>query len=209
MRYYRRINRFAQSYFFLLCGKFFQLPDSGLNIAIGHFKDLFRFFRCDAGQFGDNEQCPFFQFCVSRAHRCHEITCDPSQFDHDGSRDHVQNHFLCGTGFHPCGPANHFGTSRQIDEFFCGKTDEELSLVCITSDVPMHTTDRHDGWRGFRIEGEVDDQVCEVSSLSSALIGSHIDILSVSTFNTDYILVRGDELSRAVAVLEDKGYMVQ
>ena len=95
------------------------------------------------------------------------------------------------------------------DFFFIGKTDEELSLVCITSDVPMHTTDRHDGWRGFRIEGEVDDQVCEVSSLSSALIGSHIDILSVSTFNTDYILVRGDELSRAVAVLEDKGYMVQ
>lgn len=37
--------------------------------------------------------------------------------------------------------------------FFIGKTDEEISLVCLTSDVPENTTDRVDGWRTFRIEG--------------------------------------------------------
>ena len=40
--------------------------------------------------------------------------------------------------------------------FFIGKTDEEISLVCLTSDVPENTTDRVDGWRTFRIEGVLD-----------------------------------------------------
>ena len=34
--------------------------------------------------------------------------------------------------------------------YFIGKTDEELSLVCKTEDVPLKTIERDDGWRGFR-----------------------------------------------------------
>ena len=40
--------------------------------------------------------------------------------------------------------------------FFFGKTDEELSLVCKTEDTPAKTLERDDGWRGFRIRGELD-----------------------------------------------------
>lgn len=36
---------------------------------------------------------------------------------------------------------------------FIGKTDEEKSLVCITSDVPPNVIQRDDGWKGFRIQG--------------------------------------------------------
>ena len=39
------------------------------------------------------------------------------------------------------------------DFFFIGRTDEELSLVCRTEDVPDHTQSREDGWRAFRVEG--------------------------------------------------------
>ena len=42
------------------------------------------------------------------------------------------------------------------DFFFIGKTDEELSLVCKTEDTPQYTTERDDGWRGFRIQGVLD-----------------------------------------------------
>ena len=78
----------------------------------------------------------------------------------------------------------------SADLYFIGKTDEELSLVCITSDVPVHTTNRNDGWRGFRIEGELDfAPVSSLSVLSALLFEHHIDIFAVSTFNTDYILV--------------------
>ena len=37
--------------------------------------------------------------------------------------------------------------------YFIGKTDEEISLVCETNDVPENTIEREDGWRGFRIQG--------------------------------------------------------
>ena len=39
------------------------------------------------------------------------------------------------------------------DFYFIGRTDEELSLVCRTSEVPPETAARDDGWRCFRIEG--------------------------------------------------------
>ena len=39
---------------------------------------------------------------------------------------------------------------------FIGKTDEEKSLVCITSEVPPNVTHRDDGWKGFRIQGILD-----------------------------------------------------
>ena len=69
------------------------------------------------------------------------------------------------------------------DFFFIGKTDEELSLVCITSDVPVHTTNRNDGWRGFRIEGELDfAPVSSLSVLSALLFEHHIDIFDYHLF---------------------------
>lgn len=96
------------------------------------------------------------------------------------------------------------------DFFFIGKTDEELSLVCITSDVPVHTTNRNDGWRGFRIEGELGfAPVSSLSLLSALLFDHHIDIFAVSTFNTDYILVKEAQFDRAIGVLEKEGYVIQ
>ena len=42
------------------------------------------------------------------------------------------------------------------DFYFIGKTDEELSLVCRTGDVPQTTVSREDGFKAFRIHGELD-----------------------------------------------------
>ncbi len=45
----------------------------------------------------------------------------------------------------------------QEDNFyFIGRTDEEFSLVCKTESAPVNTTDRDDGWKGFRIQGVLD-----------------------------------------------------
>ena len=96
------------------------------------------------------------------------------------------------------------------DFFFIGKTDEELSLVCLTSDVPVHTTHRNDGWRGFRIEGALDfAPVSALSELTSLLVDKRIDIFAVSTFNTDYILVKDTQFERAIEVLTHRGYAVE
>ena len=39
---------------------------------------------------------------------------------------------------------------------FIGKTDEELSVVCLTNRAPEETLERDDGWKAFRIQGVLD-----------------------------------------------------
>lgn len=93
--------------------------------------------------------------------------------------------------------------------FFIGKTDEEISLVCLTSDVPDNTTDRVDGWRTFRIEGVLDFSLIGIlSEISKVLADNKIGIFVVSTYNTDYILVKKENLQKAQQALMASGYDV-
>jgi hypothetical protein len=62
--------------------------------------------------------------------------------------------------------------------YFIGRTDEEISLVCKTEDTPAATTERDDGWRGFRIEGVLDFSLIGIlSKLSGILAENKIGIL--------------------------------
>jgi hypothetical protein len=95
------------------------------------------------------------------------------------------------------------------DFFFIGKTDEELSLVCKTEDTPENTTERDDGWRGFRIQGVLDFSLIGVLSKLSGILAEHkIGIFAVSTYNTDYILVKEENYERALTVLASEGYTI-
>ena len=97
----------------------------------------------------------------------------------------------------------------SCDFYFIGRTDEELSLVCKTKDVPTHTLERNDGWRGFRIQGVLDFSLIGIlSKLSSILAENGIGIFAVSTYNTDYILVKEEDFGRALGVLKLEGYSV-
>lgn len=98
---------------------------------------------------------------------------------------------------------------QTADFFFIGKTDEELSVVCLTKDVPERTVERSDGWRGFRIEGTLDFALVGIlSKLSAILAQNKIGIFAVSTFNTDYILVKNEDYERAMDVLAAEGYEI-
>ena len=78
----------------------------------------------------------------------------------------------------------------DIDFCFTAKTDEEISLVCKTKDVPEETLERDDGWKGFRITGVLDFSLIGIlSKISSILAENKIGIFAVSTYNTDYIFV--------------------
>ncbi len=91
--------------------------------------------------------------------------------------------------------------------YFIGKTDEELSLVCKTEDTPGKTIERDDGWRGFRIRGVLDFSLTGILSKLSGILAAHeISIFAVSTYNTDYILVKEENFDRALKVLADGGY---
>ena len=93
--------------------------------------------------------------------------------------------------------------------FFIGRTDEELSLVCRTACVPAETVAREDGWRAFRIEGMLDFSLVGIlSKISAVLADNGIGIFAVSTYNTDYILVKAENFGRAMAALEAAGYEI-
>ena len=97
--------------------------------------------------------------------------------------------------------------NTEDDFFFAAKTDEEISLVCKTENVPQQTIQREDGWRCFRVEGTLDFSLVGIlSKLSAILAENGISIFAVSTFNTDYVLVKKESFDRAMSVLSDKGY---
>ena len=73
--------------------------------------------------------------------------------------------------------------------------------MCKTEDTPQNTIERNDGWRGFRIQGVLDFSLIGILSKLSG-------IFAVSTYNTDYILVKEENFERALSVLASEGYTV-
>jgi hypothetical protein len=93
--------------------------------------------------------------------------------------------------------------------YFIGKTDEEISLVCKTEDTPSRTVERDDGWKGFRIQGTLDFSLIGILSKLSGILADHkIGIFAVSTYNTDYVLVKEENFVRALKILESEGYTI-
>lgn len=89
---------------------------------------------------------------------------------------------------------------------FLSKTDEEISLVCETADVPPNTVARDDGWRAFRIQGILDFSLIGILSRISAILAEEgIGIFAVSTYNTDYIFTKAECFSKAITALEKEG----
>lgn len=96
-----------------------------------------------------------------------------------------------------------------MEFYFIGKTDEEISLVCKTEDAPLGIIEREDGWRGFRIEGVLDFSLVGIlSKISGILADNNIGIFAVSTYNTDYILVKSESFEDAMNSLRVAGYTV-
>lgn len=92
---------------------------------------------------------------------------------------------------------------------FVAKTPDEISLVCPSLHVPNDVVKRDDGWKGFRIAGVLDFSLVGIlSKISLVLAEQSIPIFAVSSFNTDYILVRRASFGKAIEALEQKGYVI-
>ena len=101
------------------------------------------------------------------------------------------------------------GVDFDADFCFIAKTDEELSLVCRTDAAPANALAREDGWKGFRVQGPLDFSLIGIlSGLSGVLAENGIGLFAVSTYDTDYILVKKENFSRAADVLAKAGYEI-
>ena len=68
---------------------------------------------------------------------------------------------------------------------------------------------REDEWKAFRIKGQMEFSLIGIlSGISTILAGKAIGIFAISTFNTDYILVKQDDFEKAINALDYAGYTI-
>ena len=111
--------------------------------------------------------------------------------------------------FSVCKVADYSPVNLDAEYCFIGKTDEEKSLVCVTGDVPPNVIQRDDGWKGFRIQGILDFSLIGILAGIAALLAENgISIFAISTYNTDYVLVKKESYPRAMDILGRAGYEI-
>jgi len=93
--------------------------------------------------------------------------------------------------------------------FLClARTDDELSVICPQSAVPPEV-EAAGGWRCLKVRGPLEfSQAGVLASLAQPLARAEVSILAFSTYETDYLLVPGQDLGLAVSVLRKHGHAV-
>lgn len=92
--------------------------------------------------------------------------------------------------------------------FSITRTSEELSVICPEPQIPEGLRCER-GWRAIKLEGPFDfGQIGVLLAIAEPLAEAGISILAQSTFDTDYVLVRAEQLQDAVAALGSAGHRV-
>ena len=92
--------------------------------------------------------------------------------------------------------------------FSITRSDEEISIVCEQSYVPDDVRSERD-WRALKVAGPLKfDEVGILASIAAPLAEAEVSIFMLSTFDTDYVLVKESGLESAKAALESAGHSV-
>jgi hypothetical protein len=88
------------------------------------------------------------------------------------------------------------------------RTHDELSIVSLTTNVPAAARSEA-GWRCLKVEGPLAFEMTGVlAALSAPLAQAEIPIFVVSTYDTDYLLVKASDLDKACTTLQVKGHEI-
>lgn len=88
------------------------------------------------------------------------------------------------------------------------RTHDELSMVCAQANVPANVKCERD-WRALKIEGQLDFALTGIlASIATPLADAGISIFALSTFDTDYVLVKTEKLQQAINVLQSAGHQI-
>lgn len=86
------------------------------------------------------------------------------------------------------------------------KTDEEVSIV-LNENIDIQSDVIEYNWKAIKIVGMLDFALIGIlSKISTLLAQAEISIFAISTYNTDYILLKEDKLEEAIEVLKKNGY---
>jgi uncharacterized protein len=88
------------------------------------------------------------------------------------------------------------------------RSAEELSIVCAQEAVPDAVTAERD-WRALKVLGPLDFSLVGIlARLTAPLAAAGISLFAISTYDTDYLLVKEERLAEAVAALQQAGFRV-
>ena len=90
---------------------------------------------------------------------------------------------------------------------FFARTDGEASLVCESEKIPPEALRVEPDWRCLRVLGPLDFGLIGIlASIAGCLAKAQVPIFAVSTYDTDYVLIRRDKKEAAQAALLGAGY---
>ncbi|HJQ93501.1 MAG TPA: ACT domain-containing protein [Candidatus Thermoplasmatota archaeon] len=90
------------------------------------------------------------------------------------------------------------------------RTPKEMCILCDEADVPRSATAVERGFRAFRLEGTIPHAVTGVlHSLTKPLATAGISVFSLFTYDTNYLLVKQDDVERASDALAKAGFAVK
>ncbi len=97
--------------------------------------------------------------------------------------------------------------------FSITRTDEELSLVCLQDNVDLEDfgedAECEKEWRVFKVEGPLDFSLGGIlANLTCIMKEEGVSIFAVSTYDTDYLMVKEDKVEKAVNALKEYGHQV-
>ncbi len=95
------------------------------------------------------------------------------------------------------------GTFRSVSW-----THDEVSIVCEESLVPEGIKSER-GWRGLKVEGPLDFALTGILlMIAEPLARAGISIFAISTFDTDYVLVKDRVFAEAQKILAERGHLI-
>jgi uncharacterized protein len=90
------------------------------------------------------------------------------------------------------------------------RTTDELSIVCETQSLELQDVRQDAGWACLKLIGPFAfDLTGILTSVLEPLRDAEIGIFAISTFDTDYVLVKLENLERAVVTLKNAGHTVR
>ncbi|HEX6304289.1 MAG TPA: ACT domain-containing protein [Anaerolineales bacterium] len=88
------------------------------------------------------------------------------------------------------------------------RTPQEVTIVCAERFAPPGIR-AEPGWQALQVEGPLEfDQVGVLASLAGPLAQAGVSVFAISTFSTDYLLVKQSQLDQALAALEKVGHSI-
>lgn len=98
--------------------------------------------------------------------------------------------------------------SKNTEFYSITRSRNQLSVVCFDEDVPSEVKAERD-WRALRIAGPLAFSLIGIlTSLITPLAKANISVFVISTYDTDYILVKNIFLPKAISILNLEGHSI-